>query len=272
MKLIAARAGVYWAGGTFGTQKRPFLAFFAALAVFGALGGCSALPDKPARAALYDFGLAMPSAVAPIAPGVATSAIPSASKPPLAIEDISTPGGALDNMAVLYRLGYDDVQQLRPYALARWSMPPAQLLRQRLKDRIGQSRPVFNAGEGVAIERSGRPVAASAGSTTTTTAAATVAAANPQLLRVELEEFSQLFDTPASSTGVVRLRATLVAITPGGEKLLGQRLFAVQQPAPTLDAAGGVRALTAASDAAIEALVLWLDAAQPQLQPPSAVR
>ena len=263
MKLIAARAGVYWARSTFGTQKRPFLAFFAALAVFGALGGCSALPDKPARAALYDFGLAMPSAVAPVASVTATSAIASANKPPLAIEDISTPGGALDNMAVLYRLGYADVQQLRPYALARWSMPPAQLLRQRLKERIGQSRPVFNAGEGVAIERSGRPVTASAGSTT-------AVAGNPLLLRVELEEFSQLFDTPASSTGVVRLRATLVAITPGGEKLLGQRLFAVQQPAPTLDAAGGVRALTAASDAAIEALVLWLDTAQQQ--PPSAVR
>ena len=265
MKLIAARASLYWAGGTFGTKKRPFLAFFAALAVFGALGGCSALPDKPARAALYDFGLAMPSAVAPVASVTATSAIASANKPPLAIEDISTPGGALDNMSVLYRLGYADVQQLRPYALARWSMPPAQLLRQRLKERIGQSRPVFNAGEGVAIERSGRVVTASAGSTT-------AVAANPLLLRVELEEFSQLFDTPTSSTGVMRLRATLVAITPGGEKLLGQRLFAVQQPAPTLDAAGGVRALTTASDAAIEALVLWLDAAQQQLQPPSAVR
>lgn len=252
MKMIATRARICWPKGTFDAQKRPFLAFFAAFsafsafAVLGVLGGCSALPDKPTRAALYDFGLAAVPVAAPQA----------ASGPPLALEDISTPGGALDNTAVLYRLGYADVQQLRPYALARWAMPPAQLLRQRLKERIGQNRPVFNAGEGVALERSAS--AARAGVATPATTASTTAA-NPLLLRVELEEFSQLFDAPASSQGVVRLRATLVALTPGGERLLGQRLFALQQPAPSPDAAGGVRALTTASDAAIEALVLWLD-------------
>ncbi|MGH8847963.1 MAG: ABC-type transport auxiliary lipoprotein family protein, partial [Polaromonas sp.] len=78
------------------------------------LGGCS-LPDKPTRATLYDFGPGT------LAPQPATHQAPLPTLAPLALDEISTPGGALDNMAVLYRLGYADAQQLRPYSQARWS-------------------------------------------------------------------------------------------------------------------------------------------------------
>ena len=192
----------------------------------GLVAGCSVV-DKPTRAALYDFG---PEALStqPAAPALA----------PLAIADIATSGGALDNQAVLYRLGYLDAQQLRPYSQARWSMPPAQLLRQRLRERLGQQRVVFNAREGVALNRSQN--------------------ANLLMLRLELEEFSQLFSAPDASVGLVRLHATLVEITPAGERLVAQRNLSVQRPATRADAAGGVRALTAATDAAIDELDQWL--------------
>lgn len=197
------------------------------------LSGC-ALPDKPMRATMYDFG---PGLLA-TAPGARQAPLP-----PLAIDDITTAGGALDNMAVLYRLGYADDQQLRPYSTARWSMPPPQLVRQRLREQLSQRRAVFNARESVALNRS-------------------QSAALPLLLRLQLEEFSQLFSTPESSVGLIRLRATLVELTPAGEKLLGQRSVVVQRPAPSADAAGGVRALTAATDAAIEELDQWLQQAR----------
>nr|WP_255250089.1 ABC-type transport auxiliary lipoprotein family protein [Polaromonas sp. AET17H-212] len=196
-----------------------------------ALGACSALPDKPLRAALYDFG-----------PGLLSTppATRQAPLPPLALSDIATPGGALDNQAVLYRLAYADAQQLRPYSQARWSMPPAQLVRQRLRETLGRDRAVFNAGEGPALNRS-----AGLGAT-------------PRTLQLQLEEFSHLFQSPGSSTGLVRLHATLVENTPSGEKLLAQRYFTVQRPATSADAPGGVRALTAATDAAIEEIAQWL--------------
>lgn len=201
------------------------------LLVVLALSACSALPDKPLRAALYDFG-----------PGLlnAPLATRQAPLPPLALADISTPGGALDNQAVLYRLAYADAQQLRPYSQARWSMPPAQLVRQRLRETLGRDRAVFNAGEGPALNRS--------------------AALGPPLrtLQLQLEEFSHLFQSPGSSTGLVRLHATFVENTPSGEKLLAQRYFTVQRPATSADAPGGVRALTAATDAAIEEISQWL--------------
>jgi cholesterol transport system auxiliary component len=82
--------------------------------------------------------------------------------------------------------------------------------------------------------------------------------AAPPVLRVELEEFSQLFDAPNDSKGVLRLRCTLLENTAGGERLVAQRSFEVQRPAPSADAAGGVRALTAATDAAAQDIARWL--------------
>jgi cholesterol transport system auxiliary component len=49
-------------------------------------------------------------------------------------------------------------------------------------------------------------------------------------------------------------------VQPGsqGERLLGQHTVVVQRPAPSNDAAGAVRALTAATDAAVLQLDQWL--------------
>jgi cholesterol transport system auxiliary component len=142
---------------------------------------------------------------------------------------------ALDSTAVLYRLAYSDTQQLRPYAQARWSMAPAQLLRQRLRVQLGLRRAVLNAAQGLVVP------------------------ATALTLHLELEEFSQLFETPERSAALLRLRATLGQSGNGSERLVAQRSFVVQRPAGTADAAGGVRALTAATDATIGEVVQWLE-------------
>ena len=222
--MIATDAHKFWATG----RSTPFFALFTLTALL--MAGCSSLPDKPARSLMYDFG---PGALA------TAPATRQAPLPPLAIDDISTAGGALDNLAVLYRLGYADTQQLRPYSQARWSMQPALLVRQRLRDRLSQRRAVFSAGDSVALNRSQNAVL-------------------PLLMRIDLEEFSQLFTAADTSIGLVRMRVTLLEATPSGQKLVGQRTVIVQRPAPTADAPGGVRALTDATDAAIEEIDQWL--------------
>jgi len=78
------------------------------------------------------------------------------------------------------------------------------------------------------------------------------------VLRISLDEFSHYFESPAASTGLVRVRATLVRGSPSGEQVLGQRVFAVQRPATSADAAGGVKALSAASDEVVAQLVAWV--------------
>jgi cholesterol transport system auxiliary component len=81
-------------------------------------------------------------------------------------------------------------------------------------------------------------------------------------LRLELEEFSQLFEQPGSSDGVVRLRATLSQNSVKGEALVAQRSVLVRRPAASADAAGGVRALTMAVDAALQELDAWVQQVQ----------
>jgi cholesterol transport system auxiliary component len=80
----------------------------------------------------------------------------------------------------------------------------------------------------------------------------------PLNLRLELEEFSQLFDTPEHSTGLLRLRATLTQISPTGQQLIAQRSFTLQRPAPSPDAPGGVQALSEASEAVALEVGAWV--------------
>ena len=199
------------------------------------LSGSSALPAPPTRATLYDFG-----------PGL-LAAVPTdrrAPLPPLALADVEAPGLPEGSNAVLYRLAYADAQQLRPYSQARWSQPPAQLLQQRLREQLGLRRAVLKADDGAAQAR----VPAQGGKL-------------PLVLRTELEEFSHLFTSPTESAGVVRLRATVVELTPAGESLRGQHVFVVRQPARSADAAGGVAALADASTRLASELADWVDAA-----------
>ncbi len=197
------------------------------------LAGCSALPAPPARPALYDFG---PGAVAP------AHTDRRAPLPPLALADVEATGLPEGSNAVLYRLAYADGQQLRPYSQARWSQPPAQLVQQRLREQLGQRRAILKADDGAAQARD----PAQGGKL-------------PLVLRVELEEFSHLFTSPTDSSGVVRLRATVVELTPAGESLRGQRVFIAQQPARSADAAGGVAALADASGRVAGELAAWVE-------------
>jgi cholesterol transport system auxiliary component len=60
----------------------------------------------------------------------------------------------------------------------------------------------------------------------------------------------------------VRLHATLAQTSGGAETLLAQRSFVVQRPSASADAAGGVKALTAAADAAIGEMEVWVQQMQ----------
>ena len=196
------------------------------LAAALALAACSSIaPDKPARTALYDFGPATPAPAA------------GRQMPPIVLPDFEA-AGALETSALFYRLGYSDSHQLRPYAQARWSSPPQRLVRERIRNYLGRDRPVLDLTESASLAR--------------------VGGAMPPMLRMDLEEFSQVFDSPAQSFGVVRMRATLFENTTAGERLLGQRVFEQRQPAATADAAGGVRALVAATDAIAQDIATWL--------------
>ena len=226
MNLIAASARIQRAA-----------AVLAAILVVG----CGSLPEPPPRPVVYDFGLSTLTAAA----AQPAQSAQSAKLPSITLADIDAAGNADTSTAVQYRLAYADARQLRPYLLARWSLPPTQLVAQDLREQLGQRRAVLRTEDGLAAERSA--------------SADGLSGSQPDVLRVRLEEFSHVFSSETESVGLIRLRATLTEPTAAGEKLHGQRLFVVQQPARSLDAAGGTQALAEASAQAAQQLAQWLE-------------
>ena len=178
---------------------------------------CSLAPSGGGEVAAYDFGTAAAREGGPRL------------RQPLLVYEVSGPAW-MDSALIHYRLAYRDASRPQAYAGSRWVMAPAALLTNRLRQRLAR------AGGGVILPTDGLRV--------------------PVALRVELDEFTQVFDAEDRSRAVVRLRASLV----GSRSLIAQKAFSVDQAAASQDAEGGVRALTAASDEVIEQLLGWVAA------------
>lgn len=188
------------------------------------LAACASQAPAPM---LYDFGLlsAMPNRgqeVAEIAAPTPTST------PALAMFDPTGPAW-LDSPKMAYRLSYAEPQQSRFYAFSQWNATPLQLLGARLKSRIAQA--------GVTV-LPGLEMAASA-----------------NLLRLEVDDFSQQFDTPKHASGHIALRASLFR----QHRLIGQKSFESTNNASSADAIGGAKALAVAADTIAAELITWIN-------------
>ncbi len=139
-----------------------------------------------------------------------------------------------EGQQIWYRLLYQETAELRPYAESRWSMPPAQLLAQRLKNRWLQAEiQVAGMQHGVA----GLP-----------------------RLKLELDDFSQHFSSSQHSVARLSLRASLIH----QHQLLAQKAFYVQQASRSADAVGGVKAMTEAVDQMLDQLQVWTQQQYPK--------
>jgi len=105
-----------------------------------------------------------------------------------------------------YRLNYEDPLKQREYTASRWAGAPATLLGQRLRQQLGMQSPSSNA-------------------------------LAECVLRVEVQEFSQVFDAPQQSRALVQGNASLVDAK---RRLLAWRRIALERPAVSPDAHGGV--------------------------------
>lgn len=188
----------------------------AALALTLACAGCSVAPNSVGPAANYDFG-------------------PAPARQPeqrlrqaLLVPDVSAPAW-LDSPSIHYRLAYQDAARPQAYSDSRWVMSPVALFTARLRGQLAASMTagVVQPGDG---------------------------ARAAYALRVEMDEFVQVFDAPGKSRAVVRIRASVLS----NRSLVAQHSFDVERTAQTADAEGGVRALIGASDEVIDQLVAWV--------------
>ena len=189
-----------------------------AVLLAAALAGCSLVPAPGEVPAQYDLG-PLPSY---------ERSNPSLS-PVLLVPEVSAPS-SLEGQGIVYRLAYDEPARVRTYAHSRWKAPVPELLSQRLRGRFAAAtqRGVVTGNDGARAD---------------------------YMLRVDLDEFSQVFTAPGVSRVSVRARASLVSIA--AHKLAAQRAFSIERPAPSPDSQGAVMALAAASDELIERLVEW---------------
>lgn len=183
------------------------------------LAGCASTPDALPNAR-YDLG----------ALRIGNASAGALPLPPVKVLAVAAPRN-LETDAFAYRLSYVDPQRMATYSDSHWTMPPARLLTQRLRDALAARGPILSGAD---------PVRA------------------VPLLEVELTRFEQDFDAPEQSRGVVDVRATL---TQQG-RVVGQRSFSASVPARSANAAGGAQALAAAADDVIAQVSAWL-AAQP---------
>jgi len=185
------------------------------------LAGCSLRPAPRAPIATWDLIGHLP------APR------PAVAEPLPVVFVVHEPAGPLwlDSGSMHYRLGYEDPARLRRFANSQWAVSPLKLLGQRLRAALALS-----AAGGGAVPDLGIPADYS--------------------LRVVVEDFGQVFDSPSSSRGVVRFRVVLVRERK--HVFVGQRRFEAVVEAPTADARGGVAALGRATAQSVDEAVAWV--------------
>lgn len=185
--------------------------------IFSCLSACTLLsPEKRESPSVFDLG-PQPTHASPATAIAATLLIPTVNASPW-----------LDSTGIQYRLVYQDASRPETYAHNRWAVTPALMLTERLRARFaGASRGVVSAQDGAKAD---------------------------YVLRIELEDFSQSFDSAQSSSGAVRVRASLIDLST--RALQAQRTFSAQRPAAP-NAPGAAQALAAAGDAVVEELLLW---------------
>ncbi len=169
---------------------------------------------------MYDFG--------PL-PNV-TSRSPAFSPITVQVVEITAPVW-LDTQAIRYRLVYHDPAQTYTYANSRWAAPPAKLLTERIRQHFAVHINRKNQGN------KDHP-------------------STDYLLKIELEEFIQVFENQNDSRVTVRLRASLYER--GTRSLIRLRNFSNEQTTPTADAAGAVAAFILAGDQLSDELIQWL--------------
>lgn len=133
---------------------------------------------------------------------------------------------AIDHRRIRYRLNYKNPAQVFTYTQSRWASSPADLLAAKL-----------------------RSIASTSSSSNCS-------------LKLQIESFDHMLETPTTGMGVVRLHVSL------SEKK-SRQVVASQQiqgsaPAPSADGEGGVMALDQASTKAIVKALEWANAVADQ--------
>ncbi len=150
--------------------------------------------------------------------------LPAAARP-VAVKGLNqalvTAPNWMDSPQLYYRLAYANAARPAAYAQTRWVSTPTNLIEARLKERA--------VAGGVLLGGAG------------------------PMLKVELDEFTQVFDQEKSSRAVLRARASLTS----NREVTAQKAFLIEVPATTPDGPGGAVALGLAANRLVDDVLAW---------------
>ncbi|MEN8131778.1 MAG: ABC-type transport auxiliary lipoprotein family protein [Pseudomonadota bacterium] len=179
------------------------------------LSGCSLIPARPPLLARHDFG----------PPPQHAQTVDFSTQERLLLNGFSAPEW-LKTTSIQYRLLYDDPTRLRAYAYHQWLAPPSKLMEQRWQEQ-----------------------GATQGHNTTT---------NTGLLgyrlKVELNRFEQVFDSPDAARVVIQARA--MVMKPDQAKPVMERLLTAQRESAP-DVQGAIESLASLADTLITDIRQW---------------
>ncbi len=184
------------------------------------LTGCTMTPKTPAMISTFDFG--------PISQLESAQPIPFPIH--LQVVEIISPAW-LDTQAMRYRLAYHHPAQTHVYGQSRWAAAPAKLLTERIRQHIAswQKSPDHDNNNNLR--------------------SATYS------LKIDLEEFIQVFEAIDRSHTIISLRASLVEHDT--RRLIAQQRFSEIRTTPSADASGAVDAFITTSDQLTAELIQW---------------
>lgn len=184
------------------------------------LAGCTITPKTTPPVSMYDFG-PIPS-IASIDPILFSANI--------RVEEISAPTW-LNTQSIRYRLAYHNPAQAYAYANSRWVAPPAKLLTERIKQHLsGQPHQVNEVYESASMEN--------------------------YLLKIELEEFVQIFENQSNSRVKLSMRVSL--LDQKKRSLIARQKFSGELLTMSADAAGAVTGFIKISDKLSGELIQWV--------------
>ncbi len=183
------------------------------------LAGCNIIPRAPTPISTFDFG--------PLAQSEYLRPVPS----PIQIQFAGVTAPAwLDTQAMRYRLIYHHPAQTHVYANNRWAAPPASLLTERIKQHIASWQNLPDRRDNHA-----RPAT--------------------YILKIELEDFVQVFDAVNRSHVNVSLRASL--FERDTRLIVAQQRFSEMESTSSADASGAAKAFIAISNQLAAELIQW---------------
>lgn len=155
---------------------------------------------------------------------------PAAANKAVTVKPVVVPPGLSTGLVQTTQVIWRQTDQGTPqrYATYEWTAPPAALVRQRLIDRLSRQGPVLP----------------------------TVLGAQTSVLRMNLQQFEQVFEPDGQSVGVLTLQVVLTQ----GDTILGSELIQERVVTQSADAPAGAHALSQATNQAAEHIAQWVQA------------